>query len=94
MRCTLLIFAFLANAALTPAQTPQQTKAVGVRPNSYNTLQPLTNTAPKGNAGLFVGVNDFTKDTGISPLNFAVHDAIELAYLFVVELKLIPPENC
>jgi len=94
MRCSLLILAFLANAAFTTAQPPLQTKAVGVRPNNSNPLQPLTNTAPKGNAGLFVGVNDFTKDTGISPLNFAVHDAIELAYLFVVELKLIPPENC
>lgn len=57
-------------------------------------LQPLANAPPSENAGLFVGINDFTRDPEIRPLRFAVHDAIELAYLFVVELKLIPARNC
>lgn len=56
-------------------------------------LAPLGDEPPGGNAGLFVGVNEF-EDGNVSPLRFAVHDAIEQAYLFVVELKLIPPGNC
>jgi formylglycine-generating enzyme required for sulfatase activity len=88
------MLALACSVTVATAQTTQDSKAVGVRPAGYNTLQPLANAAPTGNAGLFVGVNEFTKDRGIAPLNFAVHDAIELAHLFVVELKLIPPENC
>ena len=57
-------------------------------------LQPFATAPPSENSGLFVGVNDFTRDPGIRPLRFAVHDAVELAYLFVVELKLIPARNC
>ena len=94
MHFILLMLALACSVTVATAQTTLDTKAVGVRPAGYNTLQPLANAAPTGNAGLFVGVNEFTKDRGIAPLNFAVHDAIELAHLFVVELKLIPPENC
>ncbi|MFN5077747.1 MAG: caspase domain-containing protein, partial [Planctomyces sp.] len=94
MHFILLMLALACSVTVASAQTTQDSKAVGVRPAGYNTLQPLANAAPTGNAGLFVGVNEFTKDRGIAPLNFAVHDAIELAHLFVVELKLIPPENC
>ena len=54
---------------------------------------PLAKKAPQGNAGLFVGVNKFPRDAGLSELAFAVHDAIELAHLFVFELKLIPPRT-
>ncbi|MGE0756406.1 MAG: caspase family protein, partial [Pirellulaceae bacterium] len=57
-------------------------------------LLPLNEAAPTGNAGLFVGINEFTVDRHISGLQFAVHDAIELAYLFVVDLKLISPRSC
>ncbi len=58
------------------------------------TVEPVAAVAPGGNAGLFVGVNQFSKDTSLRPLNFAVNDAVAQAHLFVVELKLIPPANC
>jgi uncharacterized caspase-like protein len=56
-------------------------------------FEPLAADAPSGNAGLFAGINLFADDS-LSPLQYAVHDAIELAYLFVNELKLIPPQHC
>lgn len=57
------------------------------------TVVPVSTVAPGGNAGLFVGVNQFTEDTSLRPLSFAVNDAIAQAHLFVVELKLVPPAN-
>jgi formylglycine-generating enzyme required for sulfatase activity len=57
-------------------------------------FEPVAGQASPGNAGLFVGVNEFTKDDRLKWLEFAVHDAVEQAYLFVFELKLIPAENC
>ncbi|MFO0817592.1 MAG: SUMF1/EgtB/PvdO family nonheme iron enzyme [Pirellulales bacterium] len=57
-------------------------------------FEPLEGVATSGNAGLFIGVNEFTKDNRLNWLEFAVHDAVEQAYLFVFELKLIPAENC
>jgi formylglycine-generating enzyme required for sulfatase activity len=57
-------------------------------------FEPVTGQAPPGNAGLFIGVNEFPKDARLNRLQFAVHDAVEQAYLFVFELKLIPAENC
>jgi hypothetical protein len=59
-----------------------------------NLRLPLKNHEASGSAGLFVGVNEFTVDKGISRLNYAVHDAVETAHLFVFELKLIPAKNC
>jgi len=58
------------------------------------TVVPVSATAPSGNAGLFVGVNQFNVDTALRPLNFAVNDAVAQAHLFCLELKLIPPGNC
>jgi TPR repeat protein len=57
-------------------------------------VAPVAATAPGGNAGLFVGVNQFNKDTSLQPLRFAVNDAIAQAHLFVVELKLVSAANC
>lgn len=45
-----------------------------------------------GSAGLFVGVSSF-EDERIDSVPFAVDDAIDLAYLFALELKLILPER-
>jgi hypothetical protein len=58
------------------------------------TVEPVSAVAPGGNAGLFVGVNQFSEDHELRPLNFAVNDAIAQAHLFCLELKLIPPGNC
>jgi uncharacterized caspase-like protein len=43
-------------------------------------------------AGLFVGINEF-KDEKLEHLEFAVDDAVDLAFLFCKELKLITPKN-
>jgi hypothetical protein len=59
-----------------------------------NRIEPLTQTAPAENCGVFSGINAFSRDSSITPLNCSVHDAVEMAWLFVVELKQIPPENC
>ena len=75
------------------AQEPGTPRNIG-RSGDLVLLRPLAETAPSGNAALFVGVNDFTKDITINGLQFAVHDAVEQAYLFVIELKLIPAKNC
>ncbi|MFO0819474.1 MAG: SUMF1/EgtB/PvdO family nonheme iron enzyme [Pirellulales bacterium] len=41
-----------------------------------------------------MGVNKFTADPDVQPLRFAVNDAIEQCHLFVVELKLLPANQC
>ncbi len=47
---------------------------------------------PARSAGLFVGVSRFD-DELFPPVPFAVDDAIDLAHLFALELRLImPPE--
>jgi len=43
-------------------------------------------------SGLFVGISTF-EDERIPEVPFAVDDAVDLAYLFVVELKLVLPES-
>ena len=56
---------------------------------------PVADAAPGGNAGLFIGVNEFTDPSGHTPpLQFAVNDAVGSAHAFVLELNLIPPANC
>lgn len=67
-----------------------QERAIGVE-SAYTT--PVSEQAPAGNAGLFVGINTFTDDRGIRPLKYAVNDAVAQAHLFVIELRLIPPAN-
>lgn len=62
--------------------------------NHMNRIEPLTQTAPAQNCGVFSGINEFYRDSSITPLHCSVHDAVEMAWLFVVELKQIPPEKC
>jgi formylglycine-generating enzyme required for sulfatase activity len=75
----------------TVSAQDESARGVGVRQQVFP--EPLAAKAGSGNAGLFVGVNRFDDD-GLTPLQFAVNDAVELAYLFVFEIKLIPAENC
>jgi Tfp pilus assembly protein PilF len=56
-------------------------------------VEPVAGAASAGNAGLFMGVNEFVEDESLRPLAFAVNDAIGQAHLFVNELKLISPKN-
>jgi|GEM_PF-2668717 len=81
----------LAPLSSTPGQEPGP-RGIGVRQNA--SFEPVTTQPSGGNAGLFVGINQFGTQSGLTPLRFAVHDAIELAYAFVVQLRLIPAENC
>ncbi len=60
----------------------------------------LTSPEPEDNpvdshhsAGLFVGVGKFDEDSGLSRLNCAPDDAVALAYAFVLDLRLIPPQQ-
>ncbi|NJL29938.1 MAG: hypothetical protein HC897_19600 [Thermoanaerobaculia bacterium] len=48
---------------------------------------------PADSAGLFVGVSHF-EDPRFAPVPFAVDDAVDLAFVFSVELGLIRPERC
>jgi len=66
----------------------------GLRVEPTALFEPLAADPSPGSAGMFVGVNEFTIDRGLSRLHYAVHDAVETAHLFVFELKLIPAENC
>ena len=43
-------------------------------------------------AGLFVGVRSF-RDSWFAEVPFAVDDAVDLAYLFALQLALIAPER-
>jgi formylglycine-generating enzyme required for sulfatase activity len=47
---------------------------------------------PRASTGLFVGVSSF-EDERFSTVPFAVDDAVDLAYLFAVELKLLLPKR-
>ncbi|MFO0819485.1 MAG: SUMF1/EgtB/PvdO family nonheme iron enzyme [Pirellulales bacterium] len=62
--------------------------------SSPSLFTPLSSEPSAGNGGLFVGVNKFTADPDVQPLRFAVNDAIEQCHLFVVELKLLPANQC
>lgn len=57
-------------------------------------FEPVAGQASPGNAGLFVGVNEFKSDPDVHPLRFAVNDAVEQCHLFVTELKLLPARQC
>lgn len=78
--------------AATKAPPPAGAKGAERLPLPH--FDPVNSEAPGGNAGLFVGVNQFDPASGLSPLRFAVNDAIGQAHLFVLELKLIPAANC
>ena len=54
-------------------------------------LQRLTDFDSAGSAGLFVGVQKFTQDDTLAEIPCAVDDAIDLAYLFALELELVRP---
>lgn len=85
--------ALVAFVMIPTAEAQQGSKGFGVV-SKKQVFEPLTPNAPTGNAGVFVGVNIFDKDEGLSNLAYAVNDAIETAYLFAIELNLIPASNC
>ena len=56
-----------------------------------STLVPVQRSSGPGQSvGLFIGVNDFADNSGLSPLSYAVDDAVAQAYMFVHQLQLLP----
>src|SRR5665213_312147 len=89
----LIVLCFIGSAL---GQAVDPSKAIGLTPKPAPKTPVI---APLGvdvehNAALFVGVNEFDPDKGIRSLHYAVNDAIAQAHLFVLELTLIPLENC
>ncbi|MGD0060502.1 MAG: SUMF1/EgtB/PvdO family nonheme iron enzyme [Verrucomicrobiia bacterium] len=87
MRRIPTVLALLLTILLVVTATAAQDTAKGIA------VAPIADSAPGGNAALFVGVNQFGEDTSLQSLRFAVNDAIAQTHLFVLELKLIPAEN-
>jgi len=55
--------------------------AGGVRRLGTNLpTRPTDPVDPQASAGLFIGVHDFTKDSDLTPVKYAVDDAVDLAY--------------
>ena len=75
------------NATITP-------KAIGVEALPKNEYNIISEKPAPQSAALFVGVNNFSEDNGLADLKCAVNDAVEQAFVFVHELKLIKPQNC
>ena len=69
-------------------------RAIGVEPLPVNQFNLVSEKPSPASAALFVGVNSFSEDNGLANLRCAVNDAVEQAFVFVRELKLIKPENC
>ena len=48
---------------------------------------------PRASAGLFVGVRDFTSDDELTPVKYAVDDAVDLAFELAINIQppLLPP---
>src|SRR5687768_8945453 len=90
----IFVAAWLSGVFAPPAGEAPAGEAPAPVSRGLSFVGPLKSDTPGQSAGLFIGVNEFAKDDGIATLNFAVNDAIELAHLFVLELKLIPPKEC
>ncbi len=56
-------------------------------------LQRPTGFDPAQSAGLFVGVRQFSKDESLLEVPYAVDDAVDLAHLFALELRLLDPRR-
>lgn len=83
------LLVFLVMAGLPPPLTSQQR---GVTPVP-SAIQQSFGFDPDQSAGLFVGVREFRGDSRLPELPFAVDDAVDLAYLFSLELGLVAPRN-
>ncbi len=65
-------------------------RGVALRAVPEAELQRLGFDAGESSA-LFVGVSQFSKDETLTPVPYAVDDAVDLAHLFVLELGLVSP---
>lgn len=56
-------------------------------------VDPLPGDQTAQNAALFVGIGQFEERANLPNLRFTPDDALALAHLFVIEMKLIPPQR-
>ena len=73
-----------------PPPPPSRTEIV-VKPTAVPPASIPEGYDPKQSAGLFIGIRDF--GDGISPVEYAIDDAVDLAHAFAMELRWIPPAN-
>ena len=86
----LVVLAAVLGAAAASAQDAGRGVVIDVVvPEEIRTAEGFNAAASRG---LFVGVRDFD-DSAFAEVPFAVDDAIDLAYLFAIELELIEPKN-
>lgn len=78
-----LLFAFACGALA-------QQRGIVVEPLD-DTQRSAGEVSADGSAGLFVGIGSFDRGSNLGALKYAPDDAIALAHLFVLELRLIPP---
>jgi hypothetical protein len=82
----------IISASAYSAAAEESRGGLRVQPALFE-LQRTAGFDPAESAGLFVGVQKFTQDDSLAEVPFAVDDAVDLAYLFALELKLIRPER-
>jgi hypothetical protein len=87
-------FLALASCAAAAPPSPQATPARGAVPLPQNQVQSPSVFDSGQSVGIFVGVRSYDpKQTDLSELPYAVDDAIDLAYLFALELRLVEPSR-
>lgn len=85
-----LAFSFAKN--LSAEETA--TKSLGrTRAEGAPTILSLPREETSGNTALFVGIGHFADESGLSNLRYTVNDAVALAYVFVQETRLVPPQR-
>lgn len=87
----------VARSSWPDTQLPAERRGVVVAPLTEKQLE-AEDFNPQDTAGLFVGVRFFFNPDGslsdhVTEVPFAADDAVDLAYLFTVDLKLILPAN-
>ena len=90
----LFTFSVILQLSICNLSVAKGVRGIGIEQLPKNEFIPVNKAASGDSAALFIGVNEFNKDTGLAPLSCAVNDAIGQAHLFVRELKLIPAQNC
>ncbi|HEX4960959.1 MAG TPA: caspase family protein [Thermoanaerobaculia bacterium] len=86
-------FLALAGGAAAPA-SPPKAPSRGVVPLPQKQVQASPAFDRSQSAGIFVGVRSYDpQQTNLSELPYAVDDAIDLAYLFALELRLVEPSR-
>ncbi|HVR39247.1 MAG TPA: caspase family protein [Thermoanaerobaculia bacterium] len=89
----IFVAAIVAILAALPVVVYKSTRSVG--PPSTESAATSTTFDPKESAALFVGVRNFKTDHTIERVEYAVDDAVDLAYTFAFDprVRLVPPQR-